>query len=172
MADKYLMELDRVVSETEKILGLCICRDDGVAYRDAGIDDVINFCAKERDRLPSESVRALNASVGRKVVTLSYINSRLKFFDKKKISVADFPCMRELADVVLLFVKKKSINDDALVKMDKCIIIMQAFEEKQTDAMSDLTYRLIRLFVVLVLYGMMCNASVVADLLLSQVIVK
>lgn len=170
--DKYLVELDKITTDVEKLCGLGIKSGDGIPYVDKSIIEITEFCISEADKLPSESIKALNASVGKKMVLLSYVAARLKYFNKKKVDFSMIPCMPDIANVLIQFTKKGNIDDDALVQLDKCIIILSDVEKKSPAVRKMISFRLLRLFVILIAYSFMCSASIVADLLLLQVIVK
>lgn len=170
--DKYLSEMEGIADNLEELCGLSISKSNGGDWRDSGIEDVLNFCLNESQKLPAESVKALNASVGRKIVLLSYVNERLKFYNKKKLDFSWMPCMSEVAKTLLPFTQKSTVTPVALNALDKCILVLSDVDNRNRHAVDLLGYRYLRLFLVLVSYNFLCSASIVADFILSQLIVR
>lgn len=170
--DKYLAELNRIVTEMEDICGLNLKTKDGRVYASVGIEELIEFCFSEAEKLPRETLKTLNSNIGKKTVLLSYVRERLDFYGKKKIDFSGIPCMGEVAKTLLPFTQKETITDAAFAQLDKCMLVLANLEAKDSMVRSKLAYRYLRIFVVLVAYNLACAASIVAGLILSQLIVR
>lgn len=170
--DKYVKELTQLVSGLEEDCGLCLKAGDGLEYYKMDMVDVMNYCANQIDISPTDAVKELNRRIGRKMVLLSYVSSRLTFFGKKRLDYSAYPCMTEVAKALLAFTSKASLNVDALQRLDNVLIVMDELDRKDKEIRKSLGYRYLRLFLVLALYGSYCNASIVASFILEQFIVR
>ena len=81
------------------------------------------------------------------------------------------PCLYDVASVLFKFTAKKSITSDTFTDLDKCIMVLEDMEKTKGNV-NTLSYRLLRIFVLCVCYGLLCNAGIVADFALSQMIAK
>lgn len=170
---KYSAELIRIISDIEELFCLNSNIVSGTPLVQQSIDEVLDFSLQEAQSLPAEALKALNVSVSRKVVLLSYTNARMKFFGKKEIDFSNMPCLYEVATVLLQYTSKKSITQDALDSIDKCVLVLESMESHGSSCVKDtISYRILRVFILCVLYGLLCNAGILADLIISQMIVK
>lgn len=169
--DKYLVEMNKIATDIEGLCGLSLRTDEGVLVGDMNMDDVIAYCAENSSKLPPNALKDLNVSIGRKVVLLSYISCRLHFFGKKKLDFSAIPCMKEIASLLIRFTEKRNLSDDLLSHLNKAVVILAEVDNKDRTAKKTLSYRYLRIFLLLVIYGSNCNAGVVAVFILEQLIV-
>lgn len=166
---KYDIELNRILSDLENLFCLDKVVAIGQSYK--GIDDVLEFSLQEAENLPSAAIKDLNVSVSKKMVLLSYMSSRMRFFNKKEVDFSNMPCLYNVAQVLLKFTLKKTVNPDTFSEVDKCIIILEDMEKIENNTNTS-SYRLLRVFVLCTLYGLLCNAGIIADFILMQMIEK
>ena len=168
---KYSIELNRIFCDLENLFCLNEAAKSGQPYKIGSIDEELDFSLKEADSLPQAAIKDLNVSVSKKAVLLAYTNSRMKFFDKKEVDFSNMPCLYDVASVLFKFTAKKSITSDTFTDLDKCIMVLEDMEKTKGNV-NTLSYRLLRIFVLCVCYGLLCNAGIVADFALSQMIAK
>lgn len=166
-----MAELENIVTEVEKLCGLGLSSEDGVPISTMSVDAILDYCMKQESSLPKESVKALNESVGRKMVLLSYLNSRMRYFEKQKIDFSEIPCMRIVSRSLLAFTSSKTVDNAALATLDKCVIVLDDVANKYPKVTKTLAYRYLRIYLVLIAYGFLFHAGIVADLILNQIII-
>ena len=154
---KYSIELNRIFCDLENLFCLNEAAKSGQPYKIGSIDEVLDFSLKEADSLPQAAIKDTN--------------SRMKFFDKKEVDFSNMPCLYDVASVLFKFTAKKSITSDTFTDLDKCIMVLEDMEKTKGNV-NTLSYRLLRIFVLCVCYGLLCNAGIVADFALSQMIAK
>lgn len=169
--DKYLVELEKIATAMEEVCGLGIERD-GVPVRQLRAEDVMQFCNDNNAKLPRQALKDLNVSVSRQAVKLAYTTSRMHYFNRKKLDFSNIPCLMEIAQTLMFFTQKQELTKEQLVQLDKIIMILSEIDQKDKEQKSTLVYRYLRLFLLLIIYGCYCNAGIVADLLLRQMIVR
>ncbi len=170
--DKYLIELSQVADEIEKLCGLTLTNDDGIQIKELDMDDVVAYCDKSCAQLPPKAVSDLNVGVGRQVVKVAYINNRLHFYGKKKLDFSQIPCMTDVARTLIGFTEKKSLCEKSLVDLNKLVLVLSEVDRKDRVLKNALSYRYLRIFLLLMVYGCSCNASVIANFILEQLIVE
>lgn len=169
--DKYLVELNRIATDIEHLCGLSLITADGVAVGAMDMDDVVAYCSQNSSKLSPTALKDLNVGVGRKAVLLSYLSDRLHFYGKKKLDFSAIPCMKELASLLIQFTEKKNLSNDLLKGLNRSVMILTEVDHKDRTVKKTLGYRFLRIFLLLVVYGNNCNASVVANLILEQLVV-
>lgn len=168
---KYLAELNRIADDLENLCGLRLTQN-GRPVLDMGVEEVMDFCQQQRLKLPPKSLKDLNVSVSRKMVILTYVESKLRYYNRKKLDFSGFVCMTDIAKTLLTFSERKSVTDDALVQLDRFIIILSDIEEKDSTIRTQLSFRFLRLFLVFAVYGFFCNVGIMSQFILEQLIVK
>lgn len=170
--DKYLIELSQVADEIEKLCGLTLTNGDGILIKELDMDDVVVFCDKNSTQLPPKALSDLNVGVGRQIVKISYISDRLHYYGKKKLDFSQIPCMGEVARMLIGFTEKKSLSDKSLVNLNKLVLVLSEVDRKDRVLKNALSYRYLRIFLLLMVYGCSCNAGVIANFILEQLIVE
>ena len=168
--DKYLVELDKIASSIEEACGLNLVGDQGIPIHNLQIDDVVQFC-DNNSRLPKQALKDLNVTISRQIVKLAYANARMNYFKKKKLDFSMIPCLSVVADALMCFTVKSVISNEQLIYVDKVIVILTEVVAKDKTAKNMLSYRFIRIFILLIIYGCNCSAGILADFLLHQMIV-
>ena len=169
--DKYIVELNKVATSIEELCGLALKTDDGITVGDMNADDVVAYCSENYAKLPPNAVKDLKVGIGRKVVLLAYMSCRLHFFGKKKLDYSAFPCMKEVASLLLQFTEVKNLSDDILPALNRAVMILADIDSKDKTVKKTLSYRYLRIFLLLVVYGSNSNAGIVASFILEQLIV-
>lgn len=163
--DKYVVELSRIITELE---GLCGITDTMTG----GIEEVLNQCGEKFSSLPQGALKDLNFSVGHRILQLSYTKDRLAYYGKRKLDYSNYPMIRETAKALLAFTDKRQVNKNMLNELNTIIIILSGIEVKDPSVTGTLGYRYLRIFLVLVVYGLFCNASIVSRFIIEQLIVE
>lgn len=167
-SDTYVEKLKEVITNLENIYGLRETNTDGIPFVRTDIDEVLLETNKKVTVLSSTQRAERNAQAGRQSVLLHYLNHRLRFFNKIKLDFKEYPRTDEIAKILLQFLKKKTIGEDSIRDLNKIVIIMKSIDEKYVQYKMGLAYRYLRIFIVMVVHGNYCNAGIVADFILNQ----
>lgn len=163
--DKYVVELARIASELENLCDISKCGGQDIS-------SVLEHCSEKFEALPKGALRDLNVEISRRVLQLSYTKDRLAYYGKRKLDYSNYPLMKDVAKALLAFTEKKKLEQDRLSELNKVIIILSSIEEKDSAVMNTLGYQYLRIFLVLIVYGSYCNASILARFVIEQMIIK
>lgn len=170
--DTYLTKLEQIVASIEGIYGLTAKSELGLEYWKADMTDVISAVSIAASGMSKENVHARNVAAGKQVVLLAYVKERMSYYKKKKLDFSSFPCMQIIAQILLAFTSRDRITVDSVKDLNKIVFIMSEIDAKDVKCRYLLSYRYLRIFIIMALYGNYCNASVIASLILEQIIVK
>lgn len=170
--DNYYNKLSEIADSIEEIYQLKQQNQLGVSYNKLGISTVIDYVRKQAEGMDSAQLGEYNLQVGRYTVLLAYLMERLSFFQKYEFSFESYPYLDIIADILIQFVRRNTITSDSLRQVNKIIEIMQDIDTKYVKFRFSLSYRYLRLFVLLILYRNYLNASIIAKMLLGQMIVE
>lgn len=169
--DGYNAKLKECAVGIESLIGLAdINPNTQNPYSQSGIVECADYVTKKIKSLSTSEVVAVNSEVGKYVVLLSYIGARLEFFGKAKFDFHVYPRVDAIAQVLLLFMKRSTIDERALSELNKIIMILGEVDKSYANFKTSLAYIYLRLFVMLALYGNYCNASMIAELLINQML--
>lgn len=164
--DSYVKSLTEIAQSIESTYGIT-----EIAKAASDIASIINGVDKLVLSLDAKEIASRNEEVGKSIVLLSYLSFRLEYFESVRLDFGNFPVMQEVAEILDLFQNKKNFNRCA-VQINKVIQVLDAVDSKSMKARSGLGYRYLRIFVVLVMYRSSCNAAVVAQFILKQLLMK
>lgn len=167
--DIYAESLNRILSELEFVYGLKTLDKNSRALCDLGIIDcMVNL--KQLIRKQSDADREkINKKSLKSVVHLSYISNRMKYYKKIRLDFSRYPNMGEIASILLLFTSKIRNSND-IRKLNSIVVILSQIDKRTAKARYASGYRVLRILIVMVLYGHMVHASIVADFVLNQFI--
>lgn len=165
--DAYSETLGSILCETERIYG--IARNEKELSEE--IISIIKRIDSEVLSLSSEEILKRNTEVGKQMVLLSYLLFRLSYFESVRLEFGQFPALADIAEVLDLYREKKNFNKCAR-KVNMIIKLLSEMDKTSAKIRLGMPYRYLRLFVVLVMYHNSCNASIVAELLLRQMLLQ
>ena len=166
--DSYLTKLDKLLSAMENLVGLNELTPAGDTISNANISDVIQFINAKVKTLSKEELSAINVAVGKNTVLISYISGRLTFYRKLRLDYSIYPCMDVVASVLLEFRLKSSITQDSLRNLNKIVCILAEIDAHYLNYRFSLSYRFLRIFLIMIVYCNYCNASIIASFILEQ----
>lgn len=166
--DRYIQALGTIVRRVEGLYGY----DKSNPITGKGILDVIADINTFVEKTSPADLKAFNSAVGKELVPLAYISQRLKFFGKKRLDYSKYPGMRSVAKVLLYFTKQRTVNLNSIRDVNKIIELLNTIDHSYINFQGACGYMYLRCFVLLVLTGNYCNASIVADFILNQFVTK
>lgn len=166
--DSYLAKLDKLLGSMEDLVGLNELMPSGERLTNANISDVIQFINAKVKTLSKEEISSVNISVGKNTVLISYISGRLTFYRKLRLDYSVYPCMDVVANVLLEFRLKSNITQESLRNLNKIVCILSEIDTHYLNYRFSLSYRFLRIFLIMIVYGNYCNASIIASFILEQ----
>lgn len=172
MADTYITILSKIVLSMEASYGFHRKDSSGQAVADKDLKDVLEFVKEELKGSSKEEIAKRNKEVAKDVILLSYVTKRIRYYDYYKLNYKKYPAIKEVARVLLNFTTAKRNTTESRKQLNKIIRLLEELDKKEVTIRVGLAYKYLRIFIVMVLYGNLCNASIVADFIISQFVVK
>lgn len=169
--DSYITALSELIIKLESIYGM---RNEvnGKKIIDMPMTDIIAYFNKEIGSADKAKISKKNQDAGKTLVSLSYLSARMKFYNKKRLDYAKYLNMKTIANVLITFTKVSNLNSKTLRSINKVIELLVNIDKKFVAFRNGLAYRYLRIFVICVMHGNYANASIVADFILQQFIIK
>lgn len=136
------------------------------------VSEVIAYYNSTITSMDKTAINKANAAVGREVITLSYVSARMSFYNKKRLDYSKYPNMKVAAKILIRYTKAKTLDEKTLRSVNKLIALLIDIDKKYVNFRNGLAYRYLRIFIVAILFGNYCNASIIADFILKQFITK
>ena len=168
-SDIYMEKLKEIIGELERIYGLQQESSSGMLYIREDIGEVMKYVTTNVSRIQDRQRVEKNTEAGRQVVLLSYLNSRLRYYSKRKLDFKEYPRLDEIARILLLLIKKSSTNENSIRELNKIILIMENVDSEFIQYKMGLAYRFLRICLIMILFGNYCNAGIVADFIINQI---
>lgn len=126
------------------------------------LGDVIDYYARMTASISAEDKKHFNREAGKQTVLLSYLLQKSLFYNEATLE-GELDFTEDALDVIEMLTDNKNVSN-AITRMDDLISEIQ----QQEDRRSTLSYRLIRIMIVMVVFGNFINASVVASFVLQN----
>lgn len=172
MADTYITMLSKVVQSIESTYGLDTTDSKGQKISALGIAEVIEYVKQSISSMSKDDISRKNKAIAKDVILLSYLSQRIKYYDYVKLNFKKYPAIREVAKILLKFTSASRVSQDGKRQIGKLIKLLEELDKKQVKIRAGLAYKYLRIFIIMVLYGNLCNASVIADFIISQFVVR
>lgn len=161
MDDPYIVALSKIIYSLEKIYGI-------KKHDSRGIDDIVSQIQSDVLNLDSDIIFQKNEEAGQHCVMLSYISRRLMYYGSQKLSYRNYPALLDIVDVLIKFLKASTVDVEAERELGKIITLIREIEKYKIGLRMGLSYRFLRLFVIMCLYQNKFNASIVSEFIISQ----
>ena len=164
MADTYVTMLSRIVLSMESAYGLHNANANGEKIKDLPIKSVLDYVKQSIESSTQDDINRKNQDVAKDIILLSYLARRIKYYGYYKLNYKKYPAVKNIARVLLTADCRKQLN--TIIK------ILDELDKKQVAVRVGLAYMFLRIFIVMVLHGNLCNASIVADFIINQFSVR
>ena len=167
--DKYGDHLLKLLFKIEE--AYCINRilDNGLDVSKLGIIEFSKVITSDVKSLNKKEITSRNVKTGGLMASVSYINQILKFKNLKKLDYTVYIGMDKLVGTLEKFLYKETSTKRALLEINALMNLLKQREAKHVNCNLTLAYRYLRIFYVLIAYDNRIDASIVADLILTQV---
>lgn len=122
------------------------------------------------DGLSTEDLKQRNQSASTQFAIISYMDFRLKFYGITRLNFTRYKRINEIVRILLPFCNASRISMQNKLAVGELCLMLSEFDEEDATVMQTLSYMYLRIFIVLVLCENYCDASIIADLLLSQLV--
>lgn len=162
----YLTLLNRSISNLEDIYNLNLLYNGQTRLQDNRIDIVIPEIQKIKSEQNQYNISSINVLSNKYFCSISYLYSRMSY---KKLLVLDYSLYIKKTEII------KTLNDFLyedesldLVKLNFLVEILY-MADSISENIKSLGYRVLRLFLIAVIYGNLADASILAKLMISQI---
>ena len=169
MHDEYFKQLSSLLFKIEEIYDVNTVIEEGISLHKLPIYEFAKYITADVRKLSNREKVDKNIRVGALMASISYINSRLKFMQIKKLDFTVFGGMNKLLGTLEKFLYKETSTKRALLELNGLLNILKHREEKSVNCTKTLAYRYLRLFYILIAYDNRVEASIIADLILNQI---
>lgn len=168
MTDKISNTLTEIILGVEKILWLDETNDIGLVYAQADLVPVLSH-VKER----SSAMAAIERSSIMKRITstldpLYKITSVLQFKTTHKLNYADYASMDVVKDILIMFTIESEIKQSSVSACNAIADVLHDIDSTRPNYKNSLSYKYLRVFLLLVIMSDFINASCIATFILTQ----
>lgn len=169
--DNYVTALSEVLLKLENVYGMRK-EINGQRLLELPAKEVIayyNDFIKSRNK---DDLSKINSQAGREVVLLAYLTRRMSYFKKKRLDYSKYSNMKTITKVLVAYSKAYTVNETSIRDINKIIALLVDIDKKHVNYRNSLGYRYLRILAVMMMCGNYCNASIVADFILNQIIIR
>lgn len=163
--DNYKELLEETCTNLERIYKISSPDDNS---GDRGITEICMHVAEVLDNLGTHFSNAINLESFDNVTILSHISQRIEFFEHLRVDFRGYPSRDVLVESLMVFTKRKFLNTETKIRAENIIRVLNFIDEKHLKLRYELPYRLLRIFVIMVLHSHYVEASILAKFLLTQ----
>lgn len=169
MNDQYIVALSKVLVSLEACYGL---KGNGRDSRSLSMLEVKAIIDNDLKSMSKDDIISRNEKATKDIILLSYLMQNMEFYNLAKLDFSHYVGLKECARILLRFTKNSTITTNDVKDVSRIMRMLDALEKKQANIKNGLAYRYLRMFVILVMNNSLCNASIVATLILKQFIVR
>lgn len=163
-SDSYTTSLGEICDRIEKIYSIT----DFMEQQNSDIVSIVRMLDSNIVSAEKPDVAAQNREAGKQIVLLSYLCFRLDYYQTLRLDFSVFYAVDEIERILLLFTDRKNFTSKSMRSVNRLIKLLAKTDAASTKIRYGLTYRFLRIFIVLVMYDSSCNSSIVASFLLQQ----
>jgi hypothetical protein len=163
--DRRFVSLAYIIQELEKIYGINgdLTKSPILEVKKKVTDDVKSLSKSELAKRNQEATTC--------IILLAYESNSMRFYNESRLTFNGFVELNKMAKILIQFTKRKTITKKSLNDVSKIIRLLD-YVEKSAKVRASLSYKYIRIFIVLLINSSTCNASIVADFILNQFVVR
>ena len=160
--DKYNTYISQAIVELENLYGI-------TDYKHEEISKVFNQVLKSLNTKVGPMKMSLNARASAFIGHVQVINNILEYYRLHKVEFNSIGNLRELCTTLQLFIYDTEDVRGRNKKLNRLLIVLEDVERVNRNFSEKISYRLVRMFCVLIMYGNYVDASVLARFILSQI---
>lgn len=169
MSDRLSANLETMILAMESRLFLSETNELGLAFSQADLKPVINHVREKVHAMtPVARVDLLN-KLSETVQPLYKITSVCQFKSVKKLNYSEYANMDSVCDVLMLYTIEMCITADATKACNIVADVISDIDSTKPAYKNSLSYKFLRMFLLLVIVGDYVTASCIATFILTQI---
>lgn len=160
--DKYNSYISQAIVELENLYGIS-------EYKHEEISKVFNQVLKDLNKKVGPVKMNLNARASAFIGHIQVIDNILQYYRMHKVEFNSLGNLREICSTLQLFIFDTKDVRGRNKKLNRLLIVLEEVERVNRNFSEKISYRLIRVFCILIMYGNYVDASVLARFILSQI---
>lgn len=168
MTDVYVSALSNILKGLEEVYGIKTLDPKNTML----FVDLKKSLETQLKTMDKKAIRKRNKKACEKIVLLSYIVTKMRFYGYVRLTYNSYPSLDKVIPTILKFTQKSTITPEAYKELTKVIILINEIDKRQIQLKTQLSYRYLRMFLILVINRELAGASIVADFILNQMVVR
>lgn len=166
--DYYTEHFSKLVLELEDICGLNKTVR-GTKVADLKICDVVAIMKEDKKMLTVKDINQISSQCAKLVCPLLYLSARTTYYDSAVLKFNKYKNLGSLYDTIRGYVGEYSLKQDIKTKNRFLMEFLIYQEQMYSNVLNSLSYRFIRLLLILVLIGDYADVSIVAQMIAMQI---
>lgn len=168
MADKLSSKLEEIIFALEEHLWLNEKNEIGLEYAQADIKTALFHIRTKATSITQIERTDVFRKISADVDPLFRISAISQFKNVKRLNYSDYANMDYVRDVLLLYTVESSITKDAVRSCNAVCDVLSDIDKTRPNYKNSLSYKYLRIFVLLVLVSDYVSASCIAIFILTQ----
>lgn len=169
MDDKLTKQLGNIIIAMENEIGLNITNTVGLAYSQADIGPVVNYMRNHVSRLSAVERSSMVSQLLNIVDPLYKITSIGIFKSIRRLDYSDYASMEAVRDVLFVYTIETNISQRSVAECNVVAEVLHDIDNTRPNFKNSLSYKYLRMFVLLVLTSNYVPASCIATFILTQI---
>lgn len=165
----YIRNIITLCTATEKIYKLNVSNYEGIMLVSLPIKEFMPAVHEIVNYTDATNLVQLNSKVCSKMSVLNYLSTRLDFFDRNVLHFEGFNNLELMVDVLNDFRKQSKVTPSSKQLLNGIVEVLSGYEKFNISYIQSPSYRLFRLFLINVYFSNYVDASIISELLLSQI---
>lgn len=168
MDDKLSKRLEEIVLGVESKLWLNEQNELGLVYAQADLRPVLSHVRSRYSGLIARARISALSEITKIIEPLYKITALAQFKNVRRLNYTDYASMNSVKDVLLLFVVEETINSEAVVACNIIADVLCDIDNTRPNFKNSLSYKYLRLFLLLTIVGDFVSAACIAMFILTQ----
>lgn len=164
MSDTYTQILTEMADRIENSYKL----KDEEGLLDERIDNVMKSVVSTVKKLTQSEITKRNAEAFDCLSVIAHLNGRMEFSEHLRLDFRKFPHKDKILTSLEYFTKRSNLNTKLNKQVDSLVQVLDFIDRKRIDLRHEMSYRYLRIFIVMIVYASYAEVSIVADLLYNQ----
>lgn len=166
--DQYLKALNDVCDGLEEVYGVALVADTGSKLLDEDINVVLEEVDLQLKEIGDSGISDRNIKAFDYVSLLAHVVYRIEFFEYHKVNFNGYPYKDRLVDALSVFSSRRNLTKKSVKFTNLIVNVLSVVDKDHLNLRFEITYRLLRIFVIMVMYSNYAEASILSNFLLKQ----
>lgn len=169
---KCFQLLAKEILKLEACYGLSnvIVDDAGVKHvlRDMDIGYVVSYLKGKAADLSRDELMEVNTNANKSIIIIAFLSQRLRYNNAVILDFKMYPKLKFVATLLFKFTNKKTVDTSSIKSLNALIELLAQIDELYIKARGCMSYKYLRMFILLILFDSYDSAGVLAELIISQ----